>query len=278
MYKYALKKCEPIGHLRLKSITTTHLQKIVNEHASHPRACQQLKLTLKQIYRAAIRDGIVPPINLAEDLQVPPYKAEEIRFFTDEELQTIKTQCAFQPLDKLYVDILSQTGMRPAEALALRWSDLDYKKHFINVQRAFEFEKKTPIVKKTKTNKPRIVPMSTDLEEKLKSSHNKSIYIFSRYSEPFTKSMFDKLRIRITKEVSRVIKDDSATLYSFRHSFATWLYYHGVTSGVISTKKATSIMGHSEKIFIERYTHINEKYENINTLRDLLNRDSVPKK
>lgn len=53
------------------------------------------------------------------------------------------------------------------------------------------------------------------------------------------------------------------TLYSFRHTYATTtLYYKGVVAGHISTKKAAQIMGHSEQIFLSRYTHISDAHEN----------------
>jgi integrase len=60
------------------------------------------------------------------------------------------------------------------------------------------------------------------------------------------------------------------TMYSFRHTYATNLYYNAVKPGIISTKKAAQIMGHSEEMFIKRYTHLDDDKEQMDALRDAL--------
>lgn len=273
MYGYAIDKCRPIKDKPLRDVTTSDLQGIVNSHAEHPRSCQQLKLTLKQIYKAAIRDGIVPPFNLAEGLTIPEYHCEERRFISDDEMAKIG-KCEFQPLDSLYVSILRFTGMRPAEALALQWTDIDYSAHQIAVQRAFEFDHNIPKVKPTKTGRKRSVPLSEELCSLLKGQKKESIWIIHRNGQPLTRSMFDKMRIRILKQINLALGGNEflnvlngITLYSFRHTYATsYLYYQHVMTGHISTKMAAAIMGHSEEMFLKRYTHINEVREGIDYL------------
>jgi integrase len=268
MYVYAIKKCAPVYGRQLRQITASDLQGIVNQHADHPRSCQQLKLTLKQIYAAAIKDGIIPPVNLAADLKVPEYKAPERRFISDTEMEKIDG-CSFQPLDGLYVDVLRGTGMRPAEALALQWTDIDLSRLQIAVQRAFEFQGNNPRVKPTKTNVSRLVPITQALADRLAAEKRKGIWIFTRDGSPFTKSMFDKLSARILKEIGL----NGVTLYSFRHTYATWLYYHAVVPGIITVKKAAQIMGHSEQMYTRIYTHINDRHEDLDALRSALEGD-----
>lgn len=272
MYQYAINKCSPFHMKPLREVTASDLQGVVNKHAEHPRSCQQLKLTLKQIYKAAIRDGIIPPFNLAEDLAIPEYHCQERRFISDEEMEKID-QCKFQPLDGLYLSILRYTGMRPAEALALQWSDIDFSKHQIAVQRAFEFEGNTPKVKTTKTGKSRTVPLTDALAEMLKKEKKKGLLIITRDGSPFTKSMFNRLSDRILSRINTALGGNEKmnvlnglSLYSFRHTFATMLYYNAVIPGYISTKKAAAILGHSEQMFLSRYTHINDAHENLEVL------------
>lgn len=273
MYQYALDKCSAINNKPLREITASNLQAIVNKHADHPRSCQQLKLTLKQIYKAAIRDGIIPPFNLAEDLEIPEYRCEERRFLSDEELEKIDAIKTFQPLDELYVKILRYTGMRPAEVLALQWTDIDFRARTITVQRAFEFDGNTPKVKPTKTNRKRSVPLPEILADRLRKEKKKGLFIITRDGSPFTRSMMVKMSMRILREINLALGGtDTAsvlngiTLYSFRHTYATTLLYHAVIPGYISTKKAAAIMGHSETIYTNRYTHINDKHEDLEYL------------
>lgn len=268
MYGYAIAKCESIKHKPLKDVTTSDLQGIVNKHADHPRSCQQLKMTLKQIYKAAIRDGIIPPFNLAAELEIPEYRCEERRFISDAEMEKIKQIKFESPMDGLYVTILRLTGMRPAEVLALQWTDIDFGTHRIAVQRSFEFDGSVPMVKSTKTGRKRSVPLSEELSARLKKEKKKSIWIIHRNGQPLTQGMFDKMRIRILKKINLALGGtdqldvlNGLVLYSFRHTYATWIYYTHVQTGHISTKMAAAIMGHSEEIFLKRYTHISEEHE-----------------
>ncbi len=277
MYHYALAKCDAIDNKPLREVTASDLQSIINKHINHPRSCQQLKLTLKQIYNAAIRDGILPPFNIAKDIEIPEYKCKERRFITDAEMEKIN-KCKFQPLDDLYVAILKNTGMRPSEVLALQWTDIDAQALTITVQRAFEFDHNIAKVKDTKTHTKRLVPIPKKLADRLESEKKLGLFVITRDGAPFTKAMFNQLSYRILSEVNRALGGtdqlsilNGLSLYSFRHTYATWLYYNAVVPGMISTKKAAAIMGHSEEIYLSRYTHINEEHEDLEKLRALLN-------
>lgn len=277
MYDRAISKCKKIHGLPLRNVTASDLQGIINDNASHARTCEQIKLTLKQIYKAAIKDGIIPPFNLAEDLRLPIHEKKEMRFITDEELQKIDAIKDWKHKDGLYVHVLRHTGLRPSEALALQWADIDFQTHTITVQRAFEYEANVAKVKDTKTHRRRSVPLPRELEEELKAEKKEGFFIFTRNGGAYTESAFDCMGKRILTRINLALGGNQflsvlhgLSLYSFRHTYATWLYYHAVMPGIISTKKAAAIMGHNEKIFIDRYTHISEKHEDMSGLQDLL--------
>lgn len=277
MYTRTIAKCKKIHMLPIRSVTASDLQGIINENADHPRTCEQIQMTLKQIYKTAIKDGIIPPFNLAEDLTLPVREEAERRFISDEEMEKIDAIDDWKHKDGLYFRILRHTGLRPSEALALQWTDIDYEKLQITVQRAFEYEDNAAKVKDTKTHKRRIVPLPQVLADELKAEKKEGIFIFSRNGGAYTESAFDCMGERILKRINIALggtKDlkvlNGIVLYSFRHTYATWLYYHAVMPGIISTKKAAAIMGHSEKIFIDRYTHINEEHEKMDELQALL--------
>ena len=258
MYSYSVAKLSPLSGKPLRQVTSTDLQEIINSHWQHPRTCEQLKLTMKQIFNQAIRDGIVPPINQAADLELPPHITAETRFITDDEMEKI-LQIEFQPMDRLYIDVLRNTGMRPSEALALRYEDI-YDDH-IHVCRAFAFDGNNPVIKSTKTNVERDIPINSCLKSVLPSGDG---YVFLKSDgKPFTKSAYIKMYNRIFSKISAVIGKNDLVMYSFRHTFATQMYYLGCRPGIISTKKAAQIMGHSEAIYIKRYTHIDDSKESV---------------
>lgn len=276
-YKYAKDKLKPIRLIRLKDVTSSDLQRIINQHADHPRSCQQLKSTMCQIWRQAIKDGLVYPINIAEDLSLPHYKSKERRIISDSEMEKIM-KADFQEQDFLYMETLRSTGMRPSEALALQWTDIDFAALTIRVCRSFEFQDNWPVIKATKTYKDRIVPITSEFAAMLRDSPKSGVFVFTYGDgQPMSKSVYRKMSQRILKRINIALGGTdklkvigNMTMYSFRHTYATNLYYNAVKPGIISAKKAAQIMGHSEEMFIKRYTHLDDDKEQMNALRDVL--------
>ena len=272
-YNNCIKKLDPIRHKQLKTVTASDLQQIINNDWDHPRTCINVKLTLQQIYKQAIKDGIIYPINLAEDLDLPKLREKVTRFITDDEMTKI-LQIKFDPQEKLYVDVLRNTGMRPSEALALRYEDI--QDDHIHVCRSFEYDGSETKIKGTKTNTERDIPLNKTLRSALTSDGQNEGFVFTKNGKPFTRSDYVSLSHKILYKIRKVIGDNTITIYSFRHTFATRLYYHGCRPGIISTKMAAQIMGHSEKMFISRYTHIDDTKESAAAVIEKIGELSCP--
>lgn len=282
MYKTSINKLKPIWNKSIKAVTETDLQIIINKNVDHPRICEQFKLTVHQIYNQAIKDKLVDAYNLADDLDIPKREHHEMRFITDAEM-TIIIACEFKPIDKLFVDLLRNTGMRPAEALALLWSDINFADCSIRVSRAFEFSHNQPSDKPTKTKVIRTIPISREFADYLQGIEKGSEYLIYREDgKPFSLSAYKKMYKRVFTIINAALGGNDEqdmlsgmTFYSFRHTYATFLYYQGCQKGIISTKKAAQIMGHSEEVFLKRYTHIDEDKEK---LSDLVSQIASPSK
>ncbi len=276
MYQNVLKKMDPIRYCPLKEVTASDLQSLINANREHTRICEQLSLALKQIYKQAIKDGIIYPLNIAEGLELPKHKKREMRFISDDEMRLIMS-CHLSDQDRQYVEVLRNTGCRPSEALALMAQDIDLDNHVIHVQRAFEYDVNSPVVKSTKTGVCRDIPINDRFCRFLRDMNITSGYLFTRGGKPFTRTMYKKMAGRILRTINAAFGGSSAadklngiTMYSFRHTYATFLYYHGVKPGLISTKKAAQIMGHSEQVFLSRYTHIDDSKEHLQDIVELL--------
>lgn len=265
MYTSAINKMSGISEMQVSDITATDLQQIIQKNWDHPRICEILQLTLKQIFKCAIRDRMID-VNAdpAEHLEIPKRQTKETRFITDDEMDKI-LQISFKPEDRRYIDVLRNTGMRPSEALALCWEDIDWKEKQIYVHQAFEYkDHNIPILKPTKTGRDRFIPLNSSLASVLLLVRQDKGYVFLRDDgTPYTKSAYKKMYHRIFSLIADKLGETDLVMYSFRHTFATFLYYHGCRPGLISTKKAAQIMGHSEKIFLDRYTHIDDSKENV---------------
>ena len=90
MYEHALEKhiIPEIGDMFFDEITQADLQGIINRRAEKYETCKKIRLTLKQIYVAAVDEGIKPNAK-AEKLVLPPKKKSEKRPLTNEEAAAI---------------------------------------------------------------------------------------------------------------------------------------------------------------------------------------------
>ena len=133
---------------------------------------------------------------------------------------------------------LAWTGVRPNELLALRWSDLDFVRKEIRINkgrvRGFEGRLKTP-------SSYRVIPMLPPVEStllELQETFN---------SKPDDYVFTDKKGKPINKHLDRIWKRalESANLkhrpsYQLRHTFASLCLMQGINPGWVST-----VLGHS---------------------------------
>jgi len=278
MYEYGLRKCSELDGFPLNSVTKMQCQQILNELWNTPRTAKIVRDTMKQVFKAAIADGIISR-NPAADLDIPEAHAAEKRLLTDRELEAIRT-ADLEPQDRMFVTILLTFGLRPAEALALRPMDFDFKNRILTISKAVELNNdNTSRIKDTKTGVTRTIPIPDGLVSILKAytMENPFLYLFSnRNGELMTKSGYRRMSERVWKAVNvQLGGDDNHNLvagrnfYDCRHYKATEWYYL-CQEGQISTKYAAELLGHSEEVFLKIYSHISEKKEHPEALfRDL---------
>ena len=269
MYAYALKKCEPLARIPLKSVTKTACQQIVNALWKTPRTAKIVRGTLSQIFRAAVADGIILR-NPADNLTVPDQKRTEKHLLTPAEIDAVR-RAELDPQDRLFVDLLLIFGLRPAEALALQWSDFDFKKKVLTISHALEMTNDNKSrLKDTKTGVTRRIPIPDEIIPRLRAefrSNSRFLLFAKKDNGLMTKSAYRRMSERILGAVNTALGGDetmnltfSMSLYSFRHYRATELYYL-CQQGVISTKYAAEILGHSEEVFLRIYSHVDENKE-----------------
>lgn len=276
MYANALKKCANLDRYPLKSITKTNCQELVNLTWKTPRIAKIVADTLKQIFRTAVADGIILR-NPAENLVIPQGQHKVIRLLTTAELDALD-RADIDPQDRMFVMILRNFGLRPAEALALQPSDFDIRRKILHITKALELADGGNDVKSTKTGKNREIPIPDEIIPHL-TRYFRSISGFLLFTKqdntPHTKSSYTKMSARILKRWNEALGGNKnmnllagVSMYSFRHRKATD-YYYLCQKGLISTKMAASLLGHSEEIFIRTYSHIDPEHEDLQAVTNL---------
>ena len=269
LYTYTLNQLSPLDNKRLKDITRTDVQKVINTFSDRPHAAHMIAMTARQILESAAADGLILPKYLK--FEVPKKRNSERRPFTAKEKEAIKS-ADLTPQERLFVNIEYYLGLRPEETRALQPSDFDLKAKTVSITKASALYSRAE-VKSTKTGRNRVLPVPDVLIAEIRA-YNASFsgfyyfvdekgILFGQYQyERFTKSIFGKINAALggTDKLSLL---DGMTMYTFRHNRATELYY---LDGV-STKKKAEYMGHSELMFLKTYSHLVDEKEELELLR-----------
>jgi len=259
MYSRVFKYLTGIWQTPIKKVNRMMLQQIINDNAAHPRTCEQILLTVKQIFRSAQDDGITGR-SPCVSIELPRHVPKEKRALTDEEKQKLRS-AILQPQERLMLLILYGTGCRPAEAYALTKSDFDFSTGTIYINKSVKYDHSTFYgVDVPKTNSSiRSVYVSESICRALKKLVDKiptENVLGGSAGEIMNKNKYETIFKRILRKAG--LKDSGITQYTFRHNFATECYYNE-----ISLKECQRMMGHkSYKMVLEVYSHLDQKKEN----------------
>lgn len=266
MYENILRICNPLDHECLHEITTMTLQRLVNTNIEHPRTCEQIKLTLKQIFKLALSQRLVSE-NPANGLELPRHVKKEKRALTAPEIKKLK-EADLCLADKAFIHTFYATGMRPGEIYALTKDDIDPENSCIHVNKSVTFDRKNiPSLSYPKTNSGIRSVIVSEALINLLTEYTATIphqllfggekgQMLKRYE--YT-GRYNSIMMKVFKTEHRY-RDSGIgiTPYTFRHNFCTMCYYAGV-----SLKECQRQMGHSStKLVLDVYTHCDSLKEN----------------
>lgn len=203
---------------------------------------------LNMIFKFAILNGQID-YNPMQDVPIPTNLSQKKRSLpSDKELETVNANYegfAFLPY------FLLNTGLRMSEALALTYSDIDFEKKLITVNKHLLHDNNKPIIEsRTKTeSSQRAVILLDRVADKL-SRTKKGLIFCNEDGFPYTAK-----QIRCRWESYQKEHNLTLTAHQLRHGYATMLFEAG-----IDEKDAQELMGHSD-INTTRsiYTHIRNK-------------------
>ena len=179
------------------------------------------------------------PFEKLAKLKLKESDSQQRRALNQAELSSLIDHATSQT--KLFIQVLAYTGMRRAEALFLKWDDLDFAKEEIRVTAKPE----DGFLPKTKTG-VRVIPLHPDLKTALLLVEHKGPWVFSDDSGNRVKSKTKSFRT-----AARRAGLSGISPHCLRHSFATLLIHAGA-----DPKSLSEILGHSTpQITLEIYAH-----------------------
>lgn len=280
MYKTCVNKyLAPLDNIRLVDIKHSHFQQIINTNMEYPKTCKNIKLTFTQIIKSAVRDRILPHTaieNITMDISMPKYVKPAKRALTELEIKCFK-EAELDDMKRAFVDVLYYCGMRRGEALALTVDDFDFKAKTVSVSRVVVFDNNKPVIKPypKSDNGIRLIPLPEaciafleayvgKCEGYLFKSQNKPLMTeqsYKRMWESIITSMNIAAGYNPQAKKNRMEKPiQGLTAHIFRHNYCTQLCYQ---VPAISTKKIAQLMGDSEKVVLNIYSHILENQEDV---------------
>jgi len=154
--------------------------------------------------------------------------------------------------DAALVCLLAYAGLRPSEALALRWRDIGLWS--LRVERALS----DGVEKSTKTGKIRTVRLLGPLVDDLEAWHERvgkpkpDAFLFEKTDgSAWTDFDWRNWRRRIFKRAAEGIGLHGARPYDLRHSFASLLIHSGQ-----SVVEVARQMGNSPEVTLSTYAHV----------------------
>ncbi len=140
-YDWAIKHLiNELGTKRLEKLTTTQVDTALErlgQHLAHD-SVNKIRSTLKQALNFGVRRGYINR-NVADVAIINKAKTKTTdrkrRALTAEEARVFTKACETERLGPMYIVMLN-TGLRPGEAMGLRWEDVDLAKRTIHVTRA----------------------------------------------------------------------------------------------------------------------------------------------
>ena len=202
--------------------------------------------TLKSFYKYLLKiDEInINPVKKITGPKIPkPIPAFVNTTDMDEILDDINFDKSFESLrDQIMIELFYATGIRRAELIGLKDTDIDFSNETIQVT--------------GKRNKQRIIPfsdgMKTLLEEYI-STRNKEVEAISGYFfvRDNGKQLYPMLVHRIVNDHLKQVPTLSKTSpHVLRHSFATSMLNNGADINAVK-----ELLGHSSLAATEIYTH-----------------------
>lgn len=262
---------------KIEKISIDVCQLHVDEWSNELKKFRMVKSYAAKVLDFAIKRGYIQtnPFNLVDmptALKKKQASVEEKKenFYTREELNEFLSCLKKEDNVKAYVlfHLLSYTGMRKGEALALTWNDLDFQTHEIRINKAISRGEANKLyVKSTKTGVARTVSIDTITESILKEwrKQQKQDYLKLGFNTMkssqlvFSNERNEYLQPTKTRkwivQVQKKYNLKTITTHGLRHTHCSLLFEAGA-----SIKEVQDRLGHSDvQTTLNIYAHVSKE-------------------
>jgi len=257
-----------LGELKLSQITPEHIQGLYNkmlENGLSPRTVRYTHTILRNALQQAVKWGKLYR-NPATLVDLPRQKKKEMKVLSPKQAAIFMEAAVYSPW-KAFFSLLLSSGMRPQEALGLKWSDIDFANKRITVNRALVRTKGGGWeLAETKTARSRrTIPLPSTVIEDLKEhkakqaveklrakpgKYNDQGFVFAASNgEPMSENNLIRRHFKPLLEAASL---PDIRLYDLRHTCATLLLAAGENPKIVSER-----LGHASiTLTLDTYSHV----------------------
>lgn len=237
---YQINTINEVNHTIIRSWVVSLI-----ENKLTPRSVNRKISTLKSFYKFLLREKTVEtnPTNKIQTPKIPkrlPVFIEESKM--NNLIEDVKFSSDFEgKRNLLIIELLYATGMRRAELINLKESDINFNNHTIKVL--------------GKRNKERLIPITNELgtlikeyisEKKNINTNNNFLFITKNGKQIYASAVYRTVRDSLAKVTTASKKSP----HILRHSFATHLLNNGANLNAIK-----ELLGHANLAATQVYTH-----------------------
>jgi integrase len=240
-----------IGGLRLREVSVEVCQRFAAELAAAGigRATRRkLLMVLGSVLQRAVEWGRIPS-NPVRVIRKPTAKRERtVRPWTPAVVEAMRARLLGheRTMGATLVCVLAYAGLRPSEALALRWGDM--RERTLLVERALGAD---GVVKPTKTGHVRSVRLLAPLTAWRAIGASTELVFPSSRGDAWSEHDWRNWRRRVFVPAAKAVGLPGARPYDLRHSAASlWLHEGRMIVGVATW------MGHSGQMALSTYLHV----------------------
>lgn len=162
----------------IKTIRKAHIREFLDTLPQAPKTKRDILGSLHKIFSDAFSDEDIeripgfPTVTIKDKVPetIPPQEVERI-------LESIPDR------DRPIFLLMARYGVRPAEARALMWEDVDFNRAEITVRRTYSGQY---LKQRTKTGRERILPITLEIESILKPLRGLSGHVFrNQWGRPY---------------------------------------------------------------------------------------------
>ena len=270
-YRYEKYFKDDLGSLLIGKITTDYIQKYINSFSKKIYSYKKIFEVVVYVFNYAYHQGIIEnnPLNRV----VYPKANQELKrnnntgknnFYSKEELTYLLNELKDYN-EQLYmlIRLLSFTGMRINEALALTWNDVSFINKEIKISKTLAYDKlaKKIVVNtpKTKTSR-RVIDVDDntmlDLKKwKMDQSTKERNLLFTSVDGGYVR--YTSVALELKRFYKKHDEIKPVTLHGFRHTHASLLFEAGLPMKDVQTR-----LGHSNiQTTMNIYTHVTQQHQ-----------------